>query len=341
MTVVFTICSNNYLAQAKTLMDSVHQHNPEYSLVICLADKKREGLDYTFFEPAKILTVEEVLLNDLESLIEGYDIVEFNTAIKPSLFKHLINRGDSVENIYYLDPDIKLYTSLEHLNKKLVENSILLTPHINTPIELDNKSPTEQTFQNHGIFNLGFLGLKADSMEVKRLLNWWEERCLKLCIKNVKEGLFVDQLWMNFVPVYFKEVYIIREYGYNMAPWNLHERKILESSDSNYILNDSSELVFYHFSSYDFNNPGQLNKPFYNRFDLKERKDLCELYRGYYEDLINNRIEEFSSIDFAFLRKQEDVEEKQKNPLHKKVLKSIVPPIIYNNLSNLKRVIYA
>ncbi len=43
---------------------------------------------------------------------------------------------------------------------------------------------------------------------------------------DLKKGLFVDQIWINFVPLFFKKVRIFLHHEYNVAYWNLHERMI-------------------------------------------------------------------------------------------------------------------
>jgi len=337
MTTVFTICSNNYLAQAKTLMDSIHKHNLSFNLVIGLSDELNPNIDYSFFSPAEIIPVNEIDLDDIDDLILRYDIIEFNTSIKPSFFKFLLNRNTNIENIIYLDPDIKVYSSLESLVNQLKTHSILLTPHIYNPIDLDLKKPNEQTFQLHGIYNLGFLGLNVKKKQTLMLLDWWEERCLKLCVRKPSEGVFVDQSWINFVPSYFSETCILRNFGYNMAPWNLHERRIVHENQNNYLLNDSNNLVFYHFSSYNFKEPEKLNRPFYNRFDFNNRPDLKSLYEEYRNDLIKNKIDEFSNITYAFIKPIPEPVEIKEHKLFKKILKQLTPPIIYDSLSKLKR----
>jgi hypothetical protein len=39
MKVAFTLCSLNYMAQAKTLADSFHEYNPEWHFVIGLVEQ--------------------------------------------------------------------------------------------------------------------------------------------------------------------------------------------------------------------------------------------------------------------------------------------------------------
>jgi hypothetical protein len=338
-TVAFTICSNNYLAQAHVLIKSVKKHNSSYDFYVFLVDKKNANIDYLDFD-AKIVTIVDLNLERFDWIIDNYNIVELNTAIKPSCFKYLIKHNNAANLILYLDPDIKAFSSFTDLENKIKEHDILLTPHINTSIELDGLTPNEQTFQTHGIYNLGFLGVKANSSNVKKFLEWWEERCLKLCFINTKKGLFVDQLWVNYVPSFFDSYYILREYGYNMAPWNLHERSIKEISDDKIILNDDNKLVFYHFSSYNYRKPDDLCKSFYNRYNFENRKDLIPIYKDYLQELHLNNVQLYSSLDCVYIKKLDETEKiviKKSNNLDK-LLRYLLPPIVIDLIRKLKQI---
>jgi hypothetical protein len=52
--IIFTLCSNNYLAQAKTLGDSVKKFNPDVLFVIGLVDKLHPEIDYSFSTRLKL-----------------------------------------------------------------------------------------------------------------------------------------------------------------------------------------------------------------------------------------------------------------------------------------------
>lgn len=300
MNIVFTLCSNNYLAQAKTLMDSVHKFSPETILVIGLVDELHKEIDYNFFDPAIVLPVKEIGLPNLEELCLKYNIIELNTAVKASYFKYLCNRFDS-KNIVYFDPDIQVYEPLDSLFAQLISNDIILTPHILSPIPHDGLKPQENIFLNYGIYNLGFIGLNPRTSNVLKFLDWWEERTLSLGFNRVHEGLFVDQLWINLVPLLFKKIKILTEYGYNMAPWNLHERVLIKYVDEGLLLNDNSNLTFYHFSSYDYRTPDSISKDFYNRFSFANRPDLVELYITYHSSLLRNKIMFFSNLGCSYV----------------------------------------
>lgn len=60
------------------------------------------------------------------------------------------------------------------LYSDLDKYSILLTPHIYTPVPVDGKKPGENTFLNYGIYNLGFLALKND-FTAREFAHWWKK----------------------------------------------------------------------------------------------------------------------------------------------------------------------
>jgi lipopolysaccharide biosynthesis glycosyltransferase len=112
MNLAFTICSNNYLAQAKTLGDSLLKHNPGHKFIIVLVDRKTPQIDYSFFEPYEIVLIEDVGIQDFESIWKKYNIVELNTAVKPTLFKYFFKKYAELDNAFYFDPDIMIFRSL-------------------------------------------------------------------------------------------------------------------------------------------------------------------------------------------------------------------------------------
>jgi hypothetical protein len=293
--IAFTICSNNYLAHAKTLVDSIIQHNPDCKVFIGLVDKMSPEIDYSFFGNATIIELNESVIPGYDDMIARYNIVELNTAVKPFLFEYLI-KNHAPAFIYYFDPDIRVFQRLDYLHEHLKTQAIVLTPHFYTPIPIDGKYPFENLALNYGIYNLGFIGLNAACSETKDFLKWWAERTFKLGYSRVHEGFFVDQLWINLVPLFFKKVKILEHHGCNMAPWNLHERKIKSyNSDGTILLANGEYLIFYHFSSYDFKNSGSPSK-YYNRYDFNTMPEIRKLYDDYLKLLLNNKALELSTI---------------------------------------------
>lgn len=333
MKLVFTICSNNYLAQAKALGDSIKKHNPDYKFIIGLVDIKSSAIDYNASIAYDLLPIDEIGIEHLDDLWKRYDIVELNTCVKPFFFKYFIEKYSSLEYLYYLDPDTCVFNSLANIETEFQDGNVLLTPHIYTPIALDGKNPSEATFLNFGIYNLGFLGFK-NPQKCLDIVSWWKERTYNLCYIRPNEGLFVDQIWFNLVPILFQSVKVSENLGLNMAPWNLHER-IISKKDSAYFVNDKFPLVFYHFSNYKISNPEKISNDFYDRYSFSDRPDLKYLYSEYNKELTQNDFAHFSVVECEYIKKRNDFYYRpisKKKILFiktKKFFKLIIPPIFH------------
>lgn len=290
MNYIFTVCSNNYLAQATILGKSIRAHEPESKFLVFLCDRKNSAVDYDNVadEVIEIANIEP----DFNELMLKYNIIELNTAIKPRAVEYLFE-SKMAEKVIYLDPDIKIFKPLDVLYSDLDHYSILLTPHIYTPVPIDGMKPGESTFLNYGIYNLGFLALRNDSI-ARDFAAWWKNRTYKEGYSKPAVGLFVDQLPINHVPIFFKGVRVLENRGLNMAPWNLHER-LLSERDGKYLVNSREELIFFHFSSFGVDS-GELPLIHYNRYRMKDRPDLKKLYADYNEEIKVNKYEFYSQI---------------------------------------------
>jgi hypothetical protein len=295
MNIAFTICSNNYLAQAKVLQKSFINHNSDYKFIIGLVDKLDPSINYeNEFENA-VIVIDEKIVKGYEGLVAKFDIIELNTAVKPFFIQYLIKKF-SPSFVHYLDPDIKVYGSLSVLDEEMNGKSLLLTPHFYTPVPDDGLTPFENLALNHGIYNLGYLGVNAKHSETAPFLDWWSLRTSNHGFSRVCNGFFVDQLWINLVPIFFKDVCISNHFGSNIGPWNLHERSLSADGKSVLMKNERVPLLFYHFSSYSYTKPDLLSRH-YNRYSLSDRPDLIKLYGDYLSDLKNNNCVFYSQLD--------------------------------------------
>ncbi len=341
MKVAFTLCSNNYLAQAKVLGDSLLEYNPDYTFVIGLVDEINKEIDLSPFASFKIIPISTIGISEFDDLWKKYNIIELNTSVKASFIKYLQTTYSEAAHFFYFDPDIAVFHSFSYIENEFTENDILLTPHSLSPLPLDGCLPGENIFLNYGVYNLGFIGLKNNSPVVNSMLDWWEERTLKFGFDDANNGFFVDQLWMNLVPIYYSKVKVLTSMGLNAAPWNLHERKSLSKADGDYLMPDGTKLIFYHFSSYNFKKPGQISK-YYNRYSFDDIPVLKDMYNKYQVQLESNNINILSSVSCSYVAKRETFIASIKSENIKKpnngntvTFKDFVPPIfkrIYKKL---------
>lgn len=322
---VFTLCSNNYLAQAIVLGKSLKHYNPDVEFNIGLIDKKNEKINYNNL-PFEIIEVEEIGIPNFNEMVERYNITELNTAVKPFYFNYFWNKFEKKDVIIYLDPDICIYSKFDDLNEQLNTYDIVLTPHCTHPIN-DDKLPTENNFLNAGLYNLGFLAIQK-SKNAKEMINWWADRLIDRAFNDFEKGMFTDQLWMNFTPLFFKKVLVYKNFGYNMAYWNLHERTLSTTLNSNFV-NETNPLVFFHFSGYNPLKPDVISK-YQNRFSFNNRAELVKLFEDYKKQLFDHGYFDYISNKCVYVEIKENLEKGKRNlklkkmPLFKRTVRSTI-----------------
>jgi hypothetical protein len=290
---VCTIIAKNYLAHARILMKSVRELNPELRRIVVLADRV-DGYFDEASEDFDVVLSSDIGIPDSKWFHFRYGVLELSTAVKPYALEYLLDRY-GLNRLLYLDPDIRVYTSLEDLVGRLGEASILLTPHLTGPLE-DDARPGEVDILRCGTYNLGFLGL-AGSAEARRFLRWWQSRVHEQCVIDPGRCLFVDQRWVDLAPGLFAGVAVARDPGWNVAYWNLAHRKV-EENNGCYTVN-GQPLLFFHFSGFDPLKPESLSKH-QNRFELAQLGAAADLVRSYGEEVLAAGHRECRSWPYAY-----------------------------------------
>ncbi len=292
---VVTIVSGNYLAYAKVLDASLKAADPSFDFRVLLVERRTAVLDQAVRDVGlDVMFAEDLGLEEAERLFYKYDLVELNTALKPSFIKRAL--ADGYEHVIYLDPDIRIFAPLEPVLQALGTADIVLTPHALAPA-MDGLRPSDVDFLRTGVYNLGFVAFKA-SPQSAALLDWWESRCLGMGFNDPAFGVFVDQKWMDLAPCYFDSVHVLRHPGCNVAYWNLHEREVAQAPGGGYQVN-GMPLVFFHFSGVVPRNPGILSRH-QTRHSLQPGSVLASLVQDYCERLQELGHDGYSGIAYGF-----------------------------------------
>lgn len=288
-----TICSINYISKALVLLESYAEHHPLHDLYLLVVDRKNKDVEINI-KNVNLIWVEDLPIKNILKYAFTYDVIEFNTNVKPFALKKLLENYDSA---VYLDPDIKVYAPLEPVFDALEKGaSIVVTPHYMTPI-VDGCKPDDVELLKFGAFNLGFVAV-SNSDESLIFLDWWSERCLELGFYEPQSGLGVDQKWVTLAPNFFQNLKVLHDVGLNVAFWNLHERTLSQNDGVAYV-NETTKLRFIHFSSYDENSPETVGKK-QSRFPLNSRPDFNIFSREYASDLKRNHQEKYSNFKYGF-----------------------------------------
>jgi glycosyltransferase involved in cell wall biosynthesis len=252
---IFTICSNNYLPSARTFLETACRHHPEAQLFVCLVDRMPNVPD--LYGPGwTVVEAEHLPIPDFRNFSFRYDIMELNTAVKPYMFRYLLEELDYDVALYF-DPDIEIFQPLQEAVERLASGaSFFLTPHLCAPSEGDGH-PNDITVMRAGIYNLGFIGISRGE-ESSRIVDWWARRLRFQCISAQEAGIFVDQKFIDLVPAFAPHAHISHDTTLNVAYWNLRQRRLEQDGEGWTV--DGRKLTFFHYSGFDPRAPDRLSK---------------------------------------------------------------------------------
>ena len=281
---ICTIITKSYLAYARTLSESIKKYHPEIKIYVLLADV----VDVNCFQP-EAESFEWIYLSDLtdqakiKQMSFYYTPFEFCCSLRGLLHEYIYTKTD-IERWIFLDSDIMVVNSLEVIFEQLKTNDILLTPHARTPLQEEKYiNPHEVSFLVCGCYNGGFLGLKRTE-NTYAFIKWLKKRLANFCFNDRHEAnpraLYVDQLWLNLVPIYFDKVGLFEHSGANLGYWNLFENNLKIGANGE-IMANKQRLLFVHFSGWDINNLSKvsIHSPMYEHKTYPLWQKLGEQYK--------------------------------------------------------------
>jgi hypothetical protein len=246
---VYTSVTKSYLPKARVLAKSVKHFHPDWIFVLLYSDDLPVGFDLKQESFDEVLAIEQLGLPNWKAWAFGHAVVELCTAVKGPAAELLAQRP-GVDKIMYLDPDIKVFSSLASLEVLLDQHEILLTPHLlDVEQDIDAIQDNEISALKHGVYNLGFFAARTSGQGLD-FIRWWAERLRLFCRDDIPGGLFTDQRWCDLAPAFFSGLGIVRDRGCNVATWNIAHRP-LSKDDAGVFLVANVPLRFYHFTSYD------------------------------------------------------------------------------------------
>ena len=291
-----TIVAQNYLPQALALYSSIREIEPDRDCVILVIDADRSALSID--RPRLTVATTAVLglpAREVSDLATIYDVVEFSTAVKPLFLKHLLA---TYEQAVYLDPDTFVVSPLVELEPLLDEWGIVLTPHFLEPIEPGDTYISEVHSLTVGIHNLGFCAVGRQAIP---FLDWWWSHLERECLIYPLLGIFVDQKWTDIGATLFN-AHSLRHYGYNVGPWNLHERSFEGETSAWNIKQSGEKLRLFHFSGFNPEDPDAISVRL--NFSMKEAgvgsEALTALSRRYAARVLDARAMLGASPRYAF-----------------------------------------
>lgn len=292
---VFTSVVANYIPKARVLAHSLKRFHPDWRFHLVLPDIVPSAFSLAAEPFDSLITLNDLGIRNPEQWVFKHNLVEASTGVKGFAAVQLLEQSDC-EAVLYFDPDIVILSRLDDLRAHFESASVLLTPHLAEP-ETEDGAILDNEFSvlQHGIYNLGFLGVKA-SAEGRRFAAWWRDRLRDYCYDDIPRGIFTDQRWADLAPAYFSECHILRDAIYNVCTWNLTKRPVDGRLKSG--LNIGGRPVgFYHFSGFD----SGAQQAMLDKYGAT-MPGLYELREWYIRECEGMGQQEFSKISWAYAR---------------------------------------
>ena len=244
MTIVFTVCTAAQYPYAKALQNSLPQH----------VDFKI-GITHGQVDDKNTVSVSTLQIPEWEAMNQRYDEAALIAASKPFFTQYFLKSSNEV---IYFDPTVLVLTNLEPILNQFIDNEIVTTPRIVQPFGVSEYAD-EKFFLNSGLIDSGFYAFK-NTKQVFELLDWWQKRVIENAQLDLCNAQNHDQLWLMLVPVFYKNMVIIKNKGWNVGLQNLHERTLTKINNK-WFVNQSEELLFINFREFiDSDRPNLIKK---------------------------------------------------------------------------------
>ena len=252
---VASIVTVNYIANAIAVSYYLRESNPGLDYVV-LVLANSDDLPKTLPNSVKWICWDKIVNQcDRVALASTYTPFELCCVLRGRFHNYLITQS-AYSMWVMLDTDIGVYSPLETLWDALGSYSIILTPHLNKPVSAEYVTDIEGPVLGVGLYNAGVLAMQSSRIALD--ISIWMinrfERFGRSHKHRISAGLggsrdfeFVDQNWLNHVPIFFGEgTLILRNPIFNLGHWNLQEGKLSINEDTPMF--NGERVVFVHFS---------------------------------------------------------------------------------------------
>ncbi len=245
-----TIITPDYINYALAARKSLLDVGNNVSFHILIAGERDELKEHigSHYSGTSVYYAPEICTNgtgrDIYNKYYHSDTDAFRWSMKPVFLNYLLKRN--CEKVIYIDCDIYFFGDYQFLFDQLDEYSVLITPHWRSPNPHADLSNFE-TLYTSGLYNGGFIGVNKNATDA---MNWWAMACAFICVVDTQKGMFVDQVHLNLLPIYFDKVGILKHKGCNVANWNMVEcKRSLASDGKTVVIQNKFPIVFIHFTN--------------------------------------------------------------------------------------------
>lgn len=219
MTIFFTVCNRTELPNAIALGSSVKKYHPDAQMIIGWVDEAQVP---SLPEDMLRLSVKLVAIPGWASMYERYYDFELVAACRPWFAHYILETNPDCSRLVFLSPTTFLYQAVPFA--ELPDADLLLTPHLTQPLP-PNPSLDDKRILNIGMYHAGAWILRRGTAAGK-LLTWWKQRTLDRAHFDLCQGMCMDQLWLNFAPIWVHNTSRISLPGWHLGLYSITQKNL-------------------------------------------------------------------------------------------------------------------
>jgi hypothetical protein len=241
--------NSQYLSRGLALYHSLVQHALAFHLYIYAFDNKVDQILRALNLPnVTVISLNEFETPELLNIKSTRTIGEYCWTCTPAVILHSLEKYN-IDSVCYLDADLFFWGDPKILLTEVAEGSILLTEHRYTK--------RYDYAEISGKYCVQFMYFRNDTRGLAAL-TWWRDACLDWCFDRVEPHRFGDQKYLDDWLVRFEGVKVLKHLGGGVAPWNVQQYRVVNTTDG-ILLREENEhltfnLIFYHFHGLKFVN---------------------------------------------------------------------------------------
>lgn len=210
-----TLFDSNFLPMGLALHASLRKHHGSFRLwVICMDDKAESQLKALGLPEIVPIALRDMETDPLREVKKTRGRGEYCWTLTPFTFQAVFDRDASVRRVTYLDADLFCFDDPRILLRELDASGkhVLYTDHAYGP-RYDQSSIS-------GRYCVQFLCI-ANTPQGRKVMEWWQEKCLEWCYDRVEPGRFGDQKYLDqWERLFPQETHVAGQFSKTLAPWN-------------------------------------------------------------------------------------------------------------------------
>lgn len=206
-----TLFDSYYLHKGIALYLSLEKVTSDFHLYVMAFDKNSyEKLKAIGFKRMTVELLDDFETPELKAVKSSRSKAEYCWTAGPSVIYHFLTKY-GLDKITYLDSDLFFLSDPHIIEDEAGGCSVVIT----------EQNISEEAAARYGRYCVQYMTFRNDE-DGLGALTWWRDSCIDWCFQIMEPTRYADQKYIDEFPKRWKNVYVLKNLGAGIAPWNMH-----------------------------------------------------------------------------------------------------------------------